>query len=1204
MHINRSTRCGAHLAALLGATVSLLLLLLHSLSGYAAQASANGNFLRVPDDFATIQAAIDAAQAGDEIRIQGGPDPNSPATYFERLTITKAITLSGGWSADFSQQSAGGYPTIVDAQGLGRAISVTTANSTTVVAIEALIVTGGDATGLGGWQAITALPGLSPDYGNPGVPPTDTLRLADILPASVPEEVRVRQAKLAERLAQWSVLSDRAPAVPAHRQAEAQADVVDCGGGIYSAQASLRLSQVYVAYNQASRTGDGYGGGVCIVTAPPGGVTLVNTTIAQNVGADQGDNYGGGLFIADAPGAILTDNEIAQNLGTTGGKGAGGGAYIASDQATLTGNRINQNVAAIVDQGAGGGLMLQAVAGTVISNSIQSNLASAGALGLGGGLMIIGSDGVQVIGNFVGDNLASSAGTGVGGGLHIADADNVQVERNTFSENTGGSGLTTSSMGGGVYARAANAIVFADNLFERNLGSLYQSGLGGGLYLYRLSDARVQDNQFNKNWGAIYARNGAGGGGLGLGEATGLMITGNTFAENVAALYTGGMASGYGGGIYAVVLQDSLIATNTFTANSGSWAGQGKGGGLSTSPDIHDNNTERLVVADNLWQGNVATAGTSPGRGGAIELRAVDSQVVRNRFADNHGCAEAACSKGGTVYVHGWRLCRDITLDRNVILGNLTPAGMSRDDSLLRVEFVDAYTVTNNVLVDAAAESGVMMFTVGTTLDPDSSSQSWVVNNTVVGGQNGPGITVIAGLAKDSLTIINNIVVSHTVGITVSEDSDAQTLLSYNLFDGNGLNVGGAGVYTHTHPVIGPPAFRNAAEQDYRLTVSSAARDAGDPAGVPPAPDHDEDGNSRPFGPRVDIGAYEWHGPQIFLPLITRQTTVRVGWAVGNGDDGLPGIIHTTDGGRTWTRQATPVTTLGLDAGDISAVDDLTAWAAFAANPGVTFPYILHTRDGGATWITQTLPAGAGQGVKSVKALSRDEAWAATLDGVILHTTDGGAMWTVVPHPGVAITQVNRMDVIPPHIWIADAAEHGAIIHSTDGGATWRREVMTNQGRDESPLTVHAFSYDVVWASGTKSLSFFRTVDGGDTWEKVITVGGLDHLDDICGSSAADVWGAQNGDGVNGSVHRVHAPVGGEVEHTIVTPPGMFGYTPGGLSCVDNRTAWAVAPKGVPPDPSKPTAAIALTTDGETWTQAVAPADIRYWKISMVGARR
>ena len=203
------------------------------------------------------------------------------------------------------------------------------------------------------------------------------------------------------------------------------------------------------------------------------------------------------------------------------------------------------------------------------------------------------------------------------------------------------------------------------------------------------------------------------------------------------------------------------------------------------------------------------------------------------------------------------------------------------------------------------------------------------------------------------------------------------------------------------------------------------------------------------------------------------------------------------------------------------------------------------------------------------------------------------------------MTQVNRMDVILPHIWIADSdMDGGAIVHSADGGATWRRELLTNEGEVEGPLTVHAVSPTVVWASGTKSLSFFRTLDGGATWEKVITVGGFDHLDDICASSAADAWGVQNGDGVNGHIHRVYAPVGGAAEHFMPTPPAMQGYTPGGVSCVDSHTAWVVAPKGVPPDPARPTGLIFFTTDGQTWTQATAPGDIRYWKVSMAGARR
>jgi hypothetical protein len=451
------------LAVVLG---GLLALMLSAPAGAGANPTAArpAALIRVPLDYATIQEAINAAPAGAEIRIQGGPEPKSPVTYAERLTITKGITLSGGWSEDFDVQSPAGHPTIVDAEGLGRAISITTATSSTLVTIEALIVTGGDATGLGGWQASAATPGLTPDYDDPGAPPTDTLSLAAILPVSAPPEVQARQAALAKRRAQWGNPDAGAPTLPTRQQTTIQTETVDCGGGIFSAQASLRLNSVYVAYNQASRTGHGYGGGVCIVTAPPGAVTLVNNTLDQNIGAEQGDSIGGGLFIADAPGVVLTGNTISRNRGTTGGNGTGGGAYVVSAGAMLMSNIFNDNVATIAGGGAGGGLMLQAGAGTVMSNSIRYNLASGGALGLGGGLMITGSHTAQVTGNFVSNNLASGAGRGIGGGLHIAASDDVRVERNMFAENTAGSGPNLSSTGGGAYARDAAAVVFAGNL--------------------------------------------------------------------------------------------------------------------------------------------------------------------------------------------------------------------------------------------------------------------------------------------------------------------------------------------------------------------------------------------------------------------------------------------------------------------------------------------------------------------------------------------------------------------------------------------------------------------------------------------------------------------------------------------------------------------------------------------------------------------
>jgi hypothetical protein len=47
-----------------------------------------------------------------------------------------------------------------------------------------------------------------------------------------------------------------------------------------------------------------------------------------------------------------------------------------------------------------------------------------------------------------------------------------------------------------------------------------------------------------------------------------------------------------------------------------------------------------------------------------------------------------------------------------------------------------------------------------------------------------------------------------------------------------------------------------------------------------------------------------------------------------------------------------------------------------------------------------------------------------------------------------------------------------------------------------------------------------------------------------------------------------------------------------------------VAARGVSTAPPAPLGVIVHTVDGANWTQQNAPADINYWKISLVGALR
>ena len=77
--------------------------------------SADAATLNVPADYATIQAAVNAAATGDTIMVQSG-------TYYENVNVNKALILQG-------EDSGSGQP-VVDAGRSGDAIILSANNST------------------------------------------------------------------------------------------------------------------------------------------------------------------------------------------------------------------------------------------------------------------------------------------------------------------------------------------------------------------------------------------------------------------------------------------------------------------------------------------------------------------------------------------------------------------------------------------------------------------------------------------------------------------------------------------------------------------------------------------------------------------------------------------------------------------------------------------------------------------------------------------------------------------------------------------------------------------------------------------------------------------------------------------------------------------------------------------------------------------
>ncbi|HUW10842.1 MAG TPA: NosD domain-containing protein [Anaerolineae bacterium] len=108
-------------------------------------------------------------------------------------------------------------------------------------------------------------------------------------------------------------------------------------------------------------------------------------------------------------------------------------------------------------------------------------------------------------------------------------------------------------------------------------------------------------------------------------------------------------------------------------------------------------------------------------------------------------------------------------------------------------------------------------------------------------------------------TLVNNSVVGHTVGITVT-DPDGNAYPDHTLFWGN-ADDGIRG----SSPVDSDPAFVDPARGDYHLTPGSGGIDCGVNAGVARDIDHD----LRPMGAGYDIGADE-QAAHTYLPVMVK----------------------------------------------------------------------------------------------------------------------------------------------------------------------------------------------------------------------------------------------------------------------------------------------------------------------------------------------
>lgn len=240
-------------------------------------------------DYASIQAAVDAAQPGDIIKIAAGryTDVHARIQSFNTVTqvvyISKTITLQGGYTiTNWTAPNPEANPTILDAQGKGRVIYI---SGNIAPTIDGLHVTGGMATTAPGGGMVVANA------------------------AAVIRNCQIYSNTAASGSGGGAYLSYSAATLSHNIIA---GNTASSGGGVYLSNSSAVLEANIITTNTATFAGGG-GGGVYLYSSP---ATLNANTLTANTASGNG----GGLYL-ERSNATLDNNLVARNQAGSNGSG-------------------------------------------------------------------------------------------------------------------------------------------------------------------------------------------------------------------------------------------------------------------------------------------------------------------------------------------------------------------------------------------------------------------------------------------------------------------------------------------------------------------------------------------------------------------------------------------------------------------------------------------------------------------------------------------------------------------------------------------------------------------------------------------------------------------------------------------------------------------------------------------------------------------
>jgi hypothetical protein len=286
------------------------------------------------------------------------------------------------------------------------------------------------------------------------------------------------------------------------------------------------------------------------------------------------------------------------------------------------------------------------------------------------------------------------------------------------------------------------------------------------------------------------------------------------------------------------VCSDNVSILNNDTDNNGTW-------GIFTS---HADNVD---IENNI-------ASRSQTQHGIYVSNACVNPIVRgNTMWGNYGCGlelNGDLSQGGTGLITG------ALIEDNVIHDNGLGGG-----SAINLDGVQNSTIQNNLLYNNHA-SGISLFQID---GAAGSKNNLIINNTIVQASDARWAINIQN-ASTGNTVTNNILYNANGAhgsIDISADSLSGFKSDYNVVVDRFTTTDGNSVLTlanwqtqtgqDLHSIISTPSalFVDSTNNNYHLSSTSPAIDKGTSKN---APTTDLEGNSRPQGQGIDIGAYEY----------------------------------------------------------------------------------------------------------------------------------------------------------------------------------------------------------------------------------------------------------------------------------------------------------------------------------------------------------